>query len=217
MKSILMSIKPKWVEKIASGEKTVEVRKTVPKCGTPFKVYMYCTNDRKETLNMANGQGFWEKGELYLNGNCYYPYTDGTLNGKVVGEFVCNKLICCQAYYDRFGKKHLTNVFDEDIKMSCLSEYELYDYITRGKALNANILFDGWLIYISDLKIYDKPKELSEFQTPPCDKSERACEKCKYLVKINTPDRYEVDCFVAWGRPIARPPQSWQFVKEMEV
>lgn len=57
MRAILMSIKPKWIEKIASGEKTVEVRKTVPKCGAPFKVYMYCTNDRKETLNMANEQG----------------------------------------------------------------------------------------------------------------------------------------------------------------
>lgn len=33
MKSVLISIQPKWVEKIANGEKTIEVRKTAPKCG----------------------------------------------------------------------------------------------------------------------------------------------------------------------------------------
>ena len=29
MKSVLISIQPKWVEKIARGEKTIEVRKTI--------------------------------------------------------------------------------------------------------------------------------------------------------------------------------------------
>ena len=42
MKSILMSIKPQWCELIASGKKTIEVRKTAPK-ETPFRVYVYCT------------------------------------------------------------------------------------------------------------------------------------------------------------------------------
>lgn len=43
MKDVLISIQPKWVEKIASGEKTIEVRKTRPKIDTPFKVYIYAT------------------------------------------------------------------------------------------------------------------------------------------------------------------------------
>ena len=42
-KSVLISIRPKWCELIASGEKTIEVRKTRPKPGTPFKCYIYCT------------------------------------------------------------------------------------------------------------------------------------------------------------------------------
>lgn len=42
-KSVLISIRPKWCEKIASGEKTIEVRKTRPKMNTPFKCYIYCT------------------------------------------------------------------------------------------------------------------------------------------------------------------------------
>lgn len=42
-KAVLISIRPKWVEKIANGEKTIEVRKTKPKLETPFKCYIYCT------------------------------------------------------------------------------------------------------------------------------------------------------------------------------
>lgn len=46
MKSVLISIKPKWCELIASGKKTIEVRKTRPKIEIPFKVYIYCTHAR---------------------------------------------------------------------------------------------------------------------------------------------------------------------------
>lgn len=46
MKSVILSIKPKWCELIASGQKTVEVRKTRPKIETPFKCYIYETKDK---------------------------------------------------------------------------------------------------------------------------------------------------------------------------
>lgn len=42
MIAVLINIRPKWCEKIASGEKTIEVRKTKPKLLTPFKCYIYC-------------------------------------------------------------------------------------------------------------------------------------------------------------------------------
>ena len=48
MKSVLISIKPKYCELIANGKKTVEVRKTRPKIKFPFKCYIYCT--KGETL-----------------------------------------------------------------------------------------------------------------------------------------------------------------------
>ena len=48
MKSVLISIKPKWVEKILGGEKTIEVRKTKPNLDVPFKVYIYCTKPSKK-------------------------------------------------------------------------------------------------------------------------------------------------------------------------
>ena len=42
-KAVLISINPKWCELIASGKKTVEVRKSRPKLETPFKCYIYQT------------------------------------------------------------------------------------------------------------------------------------------------------------------------------
>ena len=44
MKSVLISTRPKWCEKIASGKKTIEVRKTAPK-EVPFKAYIYETKE----------------------------------------------------------------------------------------------------------------------------------------------------------------------------
>lgn len=42
-KAVMLSIRPRWVQKIANGKKTIEVRKTKPKLETPFKCYIYCT------------------------------------------------------------------------------------------------------------------------------------------------------------------------------
>ena len=46
-KAVLISIRPKWCEKIINGQKTIEVRKTRPKMDTPFKCYIYkCGNGK---------------------------------------------------------------------------------------------------------------------------------------------------------------------------
>lgn len=39
MKAVLISIRPRGCEKILSGEKTIEVRKTMPSMSTPFKCF----------------------------------------------------------------------------------------------------------------------------------------------------------------------------------
>ena len=58
-KSVLFSIKPKYCELIASGKKTIEVRKTKPKLDTPFKCYIYET----KALYKPNGCNHLFKGE----------------------------------------------------------------------------------------------------------------------------------------------------------
>ena len=76
--AVLLSIQPQWCEKIASGEKTIEVRKNRPKLGMPFMVYMYQTKKR------------W----IYK----LLPWLQAR-QAKVIGEFVCDKIIIYP--YDR--------------------------------------------------------------------------------------------------------------------
>lgn len=142
MKSVLISIQPKWCEKIMSGEKTIEVRKSAPK-EVPFKCYIYCTKESEIIWAGAFGdRGKW--------------------NGHIIGEFICDKVIHIQAYRDRECIFHLTNMDEYDLHKTCLKPYELYNYLANC-GTNTNIAYNGCLWHISDLKIYDKPKELSEF------------------------------------------------------
>lgn len=195
MKSILMSIKPKWIEKIASGEKTVEVRKTVPKCGTPFKVYMYCTKAEKKG-------GFYRRIREVMPIDDYNEIVLGTkeitrLDGYVVGEFVCDNVrpfeVQSPAYWYMMNKAIL--------EQACLTKEELHDYIGAGN------LAQGW--HISDLKIYDKPKELSEFRKPQCIYGE-GNEQCTLCDKSGYNEDMRLTCY----NTITRPPQSWCYVEE---
>lgn len=195
MKSVLISTRPKLVEKIchkigedetgkAIYEKRIEVRKTAPK-EVPFKCYIYET--KGQYVKFTHG--------------AHTKYGYG--RGKVIGEFICDRIICSQAYFDSQGKNHLTNVFPDDIKKTCLDEYDLWDYIA-GKAVKANQMYDGYLWHISDLKIYDKPKELSEFRKP-CDRFLDCCT-CRRLVHNE---------YMSCDNKITRPPLSWCYVEDL--
>ena len=187
MKSILLSIKPKYVELIARGEKTIEVRKTAPQ-EVPFKCYIYET--KGQYVKFTHG--------------AHTKYGYG--RGKVIGEFICDRIICSQAYFDSQGKNHLTNVFPDDIKKTCLDEYDLWDYIA-GKACKANEIYDGYLWHISDLKIYDKPKPIMQFYKPcPIKLGFKNCPVCEHY------STYTGCCM----NNIDRPPQSWCYVDELE-
>ena len=195
MKSVLISTRPKLVEKIchkigedetgkAIYEKRIEVRKTAPK-EVPFKCYIYET--KGQYVKFTHG--------------AHTKYGYG--RGKVIGDFICDRIICSQAYFDSQGKNHLTNVFPDDIKKTCLDEYDLWDYIA-GKAVKANQMYDGYLWHISDLKIYDKPRELSEFRKP-CDRFLDCCT-CRRLVHNE---------YMSCDNKITRPPLSWCYVEDL--
>ena len=177
-KAVLISIRPKWVEKIVNGEKTIEVRKTKPKLETPFKAYIYCTMpDAKDPHNI-----------LELHG------ADGKIrkaNGKVIGEFTCDQTFPINV----FDNGSIQNWLFEHMERSCLTYEELADYIGNGKT--------GYGWHISDLLIYDQPRELSEFQraTDPCD----SCH-AEYTWECTDCKKFSGD--------IKRPPQSWCYVKE---
>ena len=179
MKSVLISIKPKYCELITSGKKTVEVRKTKPKIETPFKCYIYCTIDGGV------------KGDMLVRSKL--------ICGKVIGEFVCDRII----------HSFLNNNDGWFVERGCLTQKEIDEY-QGDKA----ILY-GW--HISDLVIYDKPRELSDFKTP---KWFRDCENgCDDMERMRCPtkDSRKVDKMCGWcrrgGNPLTRPPQSWCYVE----
>lgn len=188
MKEVLISIKPKWCWKIARGEKTIDVRKTAPK-EVPFKAYIYCSygNDK----------------ENYMLGG----------HGKVIGEFICDKVDKYNFHegltaFNKMGLPSKTYgsylIFADDYKSMCLSYDELKDY-GKGKTLY------GW--HISDLKIYDKPKELSEFYVI----SESGSDCCCGCVWQETPlDEMPCRTCTAERKYLYRPPQSWQYVEELK-
>lgn len=158
MKAILISIKPKWVAKILNGEKTIEIRKTMPKCELPIDVYIYCTKD-KETIAINPYGGYATIPNKYKNE--YF-------NGKVVAKFTLNKveeITPFEEYESPFGMAYKL----KENKIICCQKaqltYDEYNHYLKGK--------NGYAIHISDLEIF-KPKELSEFY-PYCKD-----EKCEY-------------------------------------
>lgn len=194
--AVLMSIKPKYCELIAAGKKTIEVRKTKPRIETPFKCYIYCTLP-KERFSIGQGN-FACSDNLYLCNNkikCGDGFEDFdketiSLNGKVIGEFICNEIQEIEA--DNLVALYFNNPFNE----TCVTDLEMRKY-ANGKNL--------FLWHISNLVIYDEPKELSEFK-----KYNRECWYADLgLAKRDCPECQNEECF------LTHPPQSWCYMEEV--
>lgn len=191
MKSVLISIRPKWCELIASGKKTIEVRKSRPKIATPFKCYIYCTN-------------------LAVNAG----------SRKVIGEFVCDNV---DVLFDTNGnpENYMTDILPSILQQTALSYDDFARYV--GSRADKTSIF-GW--HISDLKIYNTPKELSKFEVA----DKRAIRQCKYreqayyaftdtgYIKNGSYCKQKDDwCFSGCKRKaLKRPPQSWMYVEELQ-
>lgn len=186
MKAVMKSVSPQICEKIASGDCTILVSKTAPKCGVPFKCYIYESKNGGHRCKHCN-----EKNSCYS----YAPKNVGCYNGRgrVIGEFVCDKIEKFDVPYPAWDRSYLKDILEK----SCLSYSDLHSYIGSGNR--------GYAWHISDLKIYDKPKELSEFRAS-CPTS---CENCK------NPLYYECWCEEKGIKVVTRAPQSWQYVEEL--
>ena len=198
MKAILKPVSPKLCEKVISGECTLLLSKIKPKLDPPFKEYIYCTKGNREAL------WYW-KGEWYYD--IRFPEErPNRANSKVIGEFVC----------DRMYGVAITGVFENGeqlpidiLKQSCLTVSEFHNYVGIKNCY-------GW--HISELKIYDKPKELGEngdfkfhcVRGGEDFDSHRKCVGCKYA-RLWTGTK-EIYC----DRWVTRAPQSWCYVEELE-
>lgn len=176
-KAVLISIRPVWVEKILDGEKTLEVRKTRPNMETPFKVYIYCT---------AGNLSYKVNG---VNGGMVCNVSGGKI---AVGEFTCDNIATYNYDYcphPEIGMDYdcgdsWWQIADEDLKSACLAEKEFRHYAFGREAMY------GW--HISNLKIYDTPKPLSEFT---------GLRTIRDSMKLYM---------------LERPPESWCYVEELK-
>ena len=178
-KAVLISIRPRWCEKVAGGEKTIEVRKTRPKLETPFRGYIYCTLPKYPHEDFIATD---------------YPKPQFYGGGKVIGEFICDAIfrvnIC--GFWGDSGEQ-----LDNRLKETCLTSEKLCNYL--GEKVGY-----GW--HISDLKIYDAPRELGELR--------RACPNSFYCESCAMYRENDGTCGNESLR-LKRPPQDWCYVEEM--
>ena len=163
-KAVMLSIRPKWCEKIASGEKTIEVRKTRPKLDTPFKCYIYCTLPKYPHEDFIATD---------------YPRPQFYGGGKVIGEFTCDRI---------YELAPLNHAPDDVEKQACMTREEIVNYL-KGTGY-------GW--HISDLRIYDQPRDLTEFRRS-CH-NDLSCEACAMYSNNN-------GICNNGALPLRRPPQ----------
>lgn len=186
MKSVLISIQPRWCKLIANGKKTVEVRKTKPEIETPFKVYIYMTKGKPKFEQSA--------------------FCEDISNGKVIGEFVCDSVDDIPYITSAVEGTMIPRYVGNNESHTCLSEIDIFKY-GRGNLLYA------W--HISDLVIYDKPKELSEFAMLCEGLKPYQCDECEYsYTESNESIGVYHECCCNNLKPLKRPPQSWCYVKE---
>lgn len=185
---ILASLKPYYYYLIGERKKNIEVRKSALK-GLPQDIVFYMSKDEKSFAKIP--KEFQEKYRKHF--------------GKVGMKVVCEKIDKYTSLLFRGQEFYQNFTTSEEIKAHLtLKEMCVYG---KGKPIY------GW--HISDLKIYDKPKELSEFRKPLdrvwgsyCnDYCDRGC------ISFGSTD-YSCNDYWNWEKGLTRPPQSWQYVEE---
>lgn len=191
--AIMIAIQPKWCKLILSGKKTIEVRKTIPKLETPFKCYIYCTKGKSaDEFNLPIP--LYRESEFYDENGRWREPSALKANGKVIGEFVCDYITRARA--DTLARAYANNNPAE----TCMTDHELCNYSSIRKPV--------YFLHISELKIYDVPREPDQFwgrarcldaHTPDC---WCCCARCREIDGI----RYQ---------PLKRGPQSWCYVEAL--
>lgn len=114
-----------------------------------------------------------------------YIYKCG--NGKVIGEFLCDQIINING---------AGRIPSDAARPTCLEPAELHQYLGAATGF-------GW--HISNLKIYDTPRELNDFRRA-C-KNDWWCDSCAMYWEHNGTCGND-------SLQIRRPPQSWCYVEK---
>ena len=180
-----------------------------PKIETPFKCYIYCTKGKNRLVSVQKDGDIDYCGEVYRGKTLFIKCPQilwnkkcENISGKVIGEFVCDGIYNIEPHDDGYGVNQYTFVgADYDDCKTGLSFEELKEY------LGGNI---GYAWHISELKIYDKPKELYDFR-PWCEKSRKTDDNLEMCCNCKNAFFDEDGAFYGCG--LTRPPQSWCYVE----
>lgn len=170
-KVIILSIHPKWLEKILNGKTTIEIRKTMPKCDLPIDVYIYCCKGRGSNKSPVlcsmidfdydiKTQEFIKK-DIKFGLNVWKQLVPsfGILDEKIVAKFTLNKVSNILPYIKINGKKSYLNYLNDGgdaywFNKTCLEELDIENYLGLDK---------GYCWYIDNLEVFDKPMQLYNF------------------------------------------------------
>ncbi len=199
-KSILISIRPEHVVKILNGEKTLELRKSVPQDFVGW-VYIYVTKARKKLI-LHTFDNVWRIG------NCMGSNENKPVNGKVVARFWFDefeKYTWFDGYgfsdgHGRYGAQKENGLIENIVDKLCLDEVEGIDEYGQGK--------DLFVWHIKQLEIFDEPKELNHFYKTVAglDELGRFILTDEGVTIPQLRERYL----------LKKPPMSWQYVWEKE-
>lgn len=203
----------------------------------PQKCFIYCTKGKPYLYRIDDDDMFELKDKIKYLEDWEYGYVKdyNAQNAKVVAEFMLEeveKISCCYIPYrnynnlgyeyfidngvyqhhgedglvfERDDNRLTTMLKNKDFEKMCLKPIEIYNY------LGGYGTFYMW--HISNLKIYGKPKELSEFKKQ---------NKCYQSGDLDNLGCFESGC-VEFEKGICdskcskidRPPQSWCYCEEV--
>ena len=147
-KAIFLSVRPEYVLNILNGDKTLELRKRVPK---DFKGWVYLYVTKAEPILCKFNNSYYD----LLSDKFRIINKVEKLNSKVVARFSFDeyKIIERDSAGNYYNNNDITNI----MKLSCLGYDQIHEYANGKKHLYA------W--HIKKLEIFDEPKALSEFYT----------------------------------------------------
>lgn len=199
MRSILISIKPKWLAKILNGEKTIEIRKTCPAIfkhlhsyeGASLDVYFYCTKEEELFYNRDTQKWYVAKNRKNIK---------RLSNGVVKAKFTLNKVEKIEPFEEYDSPMGLAYKLTEKKIITCQKAqltYDEYNRYLKGKTSYA------W--HIDNLVIFDKPKELNDFLV----------KSTKRFFMEHSEKTY---CILGKGifKDLTKAPQSWCYIESEE-
>lgn len=216
-KVIILSVQPQWIHKILTGKKTIEIRKSAPKCDLPIDVYLYCTKGKPYLYESVEELWWWNDGVLEPFGDNYgvrlsdfelpEKFHDSEsrgwnklLNGFIVAKFTLNKVKKINNYGSYFEIVHKNFVYTDAIgNRSCLDFIDMKKYLNNG---------NGYAWYIENLQIFDKPMELREFYI------NGTLSLDDFIYKNYSGYNKYSDYLL--GRRLTRPFQSWGYAYKEE-